>query len=321
MTTKVTHCPIWNMSDDLEAKYSHATGEYSVDNSPRAGGAYIVSLALVNSDLMYITDAEKVRLTTWLVTQRLKGNRQPTVTTQVLDTIKAAANLPVQDRAHRLLRLLAQRTDAVGSTSSISHTDPEALAWCEAVEGNEVFYFLQYLEEEGYITANHMMGGRSMVTVTVAGHQSIAEESSSLDSAQAFVAMWFSDDMVDAYEEGIAPGIRDAGFDPLRIDRKEHVNRIEEEIIAEIRRSRFVVADFTHGEAGERGGVYYEAGFAHGLGLPVVFTCHKTSLDTLHFDTSHFSHIVWEKPEDLREQLRNRIRAITGQGPISRDRE
>jgi hypothetical protein len=51
-------------------------------------------------------------------------------------------------------------------------------------------------------------------------------------------------------------GISDAGFEPLRINMKEHVNKICDEIIAEIRRSRFVVADYT----GQRGGVYYEAG-------------------------------------------------------------
>ena len=46
----------------------------------------------------------------------------------------------------------------------------------------------------------------------------------------------------------------------MRIDRHEHVNKIDDEIIAEIRRARFVVADFTHGDTGGRGSVYYEAG-------------------------------------------------------------
>ena len=61
----------------------------------------------------------------------------------------------------------------------------------------------------------------------------------------------------------------------MRIDQKEHLNRIDDEIIAEIRRTRFLVADCTQGETGPRGGVYYEAGFAHGLKIPVVmkFRC------------------------------------------------
>ena len=33
--------------------------------------------------------------------------------------------------------------------------------------------------------------------------------------------------------------------EPVRIDQKERLNKIDDEIIAEIRRSRFLVADFT----------------------------------------------------------------------------
>ena len=127
--------------------------------------------------------------------------------------------------------------------------------------------------------------------------------------------MWFDDAMVDYRNQGIVPAIERAGFKAFTIDRKEHVNKIEDEVIAEIRRSRFVVADFTHGPDGARGSVYYEAGFAHGLGLDVIFTCRADCLEGLHFDTSHYNHIVWTTPEDLREQLGARILAVIGEGP------
>ena len=119
----------------------------------------------------------------------------------------------------------------------------------------------------------------------------------------------------EAFEHGIEPAIKDTGFNPLRIDRKEHINKIDDEIIAELRRSRFIVADFTHGKDGARGGVYYEAGFAHGLNLPVIFTCREDAVETLHFDTEHYNHIVWSNPMELREKLKNRILAVIGEGP------
>ena len=127
--------------------------------------------------------------------------------------------------------------------------------------------------------------------------------------------MWFDDSMTDALDNGFELAIMDAGYKPFRIDRKEHINKIDDEIIAEIRRSRFLVADFTHGKDGARGGVYYEAGFARGLGLPVIFACREDVLDTLHFDTNHYNHIVWTDPVDLRGKLKNRILAVIGQGP------
>ena len=91
-----------------------------------------------------------------------------------------------------------------------------------------------------------------MATVSVDGYSRIADQVTNLDSSQAFVAMWFDDSMKDVYDNGIRPGIEEAGYSSLRIDEKPDVDKIDDEIIAEIRRSRFVVADFTHGDDGAR---------------------------------------------------------------------
>jgi len=122
---------------------------------------------------------------------------------------------------------------------------------------------------------------------------------------QAFVAMWFDASMDDAYERGIKPAIEAAGYRPYRIKEVEHNNKICDEILAEIRRSRFVVAEFT----GNRGGVYFEAGFAMGLERPVVWIVRAEDLEKGHFDTEHFNHITWTTVEDLKTKLQRRIEA------------
>ena len=137
--------------------------------------------------------------------------------------------------------------------------------------------------------------------------------------------MWFDDSLIEAWEKGFEPAITDAGYKPVRIDQIEHIDRIDDRIIAEIRRSRFVVADFTHRifddnyppeACGARGGVYYEAGYAHGLGIDVIFTCRNDLIDLVHFDTQQYNHIVWEAPDDLRAALTTRIAAVIGDGPF-----
>ena len=127
--------------------------------------------------------------------------------------------------------------------------------------------------------------------------------------------MWFDDSVVKAYDEGIAPAIEECGYEPKRIDRDPTVDKIDDAIISEIRRSRFLVADFTHGEKGARGGVYYEAGFAYGLEKPVIYTCRADMVDDLHFDTRQYAHIVWKTHQELREGLKDRILARIGEGP------
>jgi nucleoside 2-deoxyribosyltransferase len=52
-----------------------------------------------------------------------------------------------------------------------------------------------------------------------------------------------------------------------------------------------VVADLTHGNKG----AYWEAGYATGLGKPVIYTCEQSIWDRekTHFDTNHHLHIPW----------------------------
>ena len=64
-----------------------------------------------------------------------------------------------------------------------------------------------------------------------------------------------------------------------------------------------------------RGGVYYEAGFAHGMNIPVIFSCREDIIEDIHFDTRQYNHIVWKMPEDLKIGLTNRIAVVVGDGP------
>jgi nucleoside 2-deoxyribosyltransferase len=130
-------------------------------------------------------------------------------------------------------------------------------------------------------------------------------------SSTGFCAMWFDNEVLPLWLNVIEPTIRLAGYDPIKIDLKPHNEKIDDEIMASIRASRFVVADFTN----NRGGVYYEAGFAHGLGLPVIFMCREG--DSLHFDIRQYNCIFWtqNKLEEAQVQLKNRILATLGQGP------
>ena len=102
----------------------------------------------------------------------------------------------------------------------------------------------------------------------------------------------------------------------MRIDQKEHSNKVNDEIVAEIRRSKFLVADFTCEKEKVHGGVYYEAGFVQGLGVPVIWTVAKEPLGDVHFDTRQYNHIVWETPANPRALLKARIGAVIGDGPL-----
>ena len=344
MTGQIAACRIWDEDYKAIGQSIPEQSKVVVTESDRAGGGYVIPDS-VGRLIDGLDEGEKARLTTWLVDQRLQGNSCPTVTKEVVEYAIKRHQLPVYERADRLLKFLSEHTTVAGEPfflfehsedrgpfprDSLGHpiypdtpTNPiflRAMAWSEATSSDEISYLVSYLEEEGWVRETHK-GSRDGVIpsscqyrVTVSGHVRIADEASAADSSQVFVAMWFDDSLSSAYDEGIAPAIQDCGFEAKRIDRDPAVDKIDDAIIAEIRRSRFLVADFTHGNEGARGGVYYEAGFAHGLGIPVIFACRGDMIDKIHFDTRQYAHIVWNSTSELRNSLRDRILARIGEG-------
>ncbi len=79
------------------------------------------------------------------------------------------------------------------------------------------------------------------------------------------------------------------------------------------KRSRFLVADFTS----QRGGIYFEAGYALGLGLRVIWLVRSDKLKNVHFDTRQYNFIQWDNGEwaALQRALKNRIEVTIGAGP------
>ena len=105
----------------------------------------------------------------------------------------------------------------------------------------------------------------------------------------------------------IKAAVYNCGYDPILID-EQHIASdvtINDTLIAEIKKSKFIIADFTE----HKHGVYFEAGFALGQKKPVIYLCNKLQFNKTHFDTNHYSHIVYETLDELKEKLETKIEA------------
>ncbi len=281
--------------------------------SRRAGGQYRISgqaAATIRSG--YLDEVAKARLTTVLIDRRSEHEGVPIVDCTLVEEAKTALELQRPERAERLLKHIAEsELSSPDHPVALGHPIvPEALAYSESWNDGQVRMLLQHLEGEGWLTVEGLPD-EIQCTVTVSGHDHVAGAEEPI-GREAFVAMWFDTSMNDAYKNGIEPGIRDAGFVPMRIDEKKDANRIDDDILEAIRQARFIVADMTHGSEGVRGSVYFEAGFARGCGLEIIYCCHRGCIDQLPFDTRQYHHIVWDTPEELRAELVERIRARIG---------
>jgi len=128
---------------------------------------------------------------------------------------------------------------------------------------------------------------------------------------KAFMAMKFGDIDLNAVLENVfKPSVKMAGFDLFKLDDAPQAGLIDDRLRVEIQSSDFLIADLTHAN----NGAYWEAGYAEGLGKPVIYTCEKEQFDSpqkTHFDTNHHLTVVWDKnaPELAGDLLKATIRA------------
>jgi hypothetical protein len=116
-------------------------------------------------------------------------------------------------------------------------------------------------------------------------------------SRVAFMAMKFGDDELNAVvADCFKPAVAATGFTLNLLTDGQGAGCIDDQLRVAIRRSAFLLADLSHGNQG----AYWEAGFAEGLGKPVIYTCKQSVWDKerTHFDTNHLVTVMWS-PDDL----------------------
>ncbi|MBL8078950.1 MAG: hypothetical protein JNM55_13375 [Anaerolineales bacterium] len=120
---------------------------------------------------------------------------------------------------------------------------------------------------------------------------------------KCFIASAFGHEDVDAiYDSCIVPTLRKLSVTPLRVDRVEHNEEIHNKIFELIDSSDFVIADLTYA----RPSVYYEAGYATGKSMPVIYTVKGDHFSArgddlygnfrVHFDIQMKNIISWREP-------------------------
>jgi hypothetical protein len=321
----IIQCPITG----FEAEEFPPEGDFRRIRCRALGGAYEIT-GTADELLTQVSSGHRLKIATHVINERRSGIARPSISSATLAKVALVPPLKVMEKVHRLYRYVASQSPLMGTrlpysglvTPALTDFQNGAAAWTESPSFKEVRPLVVYAKESG-----HFANLEGAIQLTVPGWAYIEQlEWTERASQQAFVAMWFGPEVSGAYNDGIAPAVLDTGYSPMRIDQKEHSNRIDDEIIAEIRRSRFLIADFTCGVVDDgtktvaipRGGVYYEAGFAQGLGIPVIWMCRQDHIEHVHFDTRQFNHITWTDPADLRVKLKNRIGAVLGDGPLSR---
>lgn len=321
---KITTCPFCNSPSKL-----FLSGADVEDHVCTRCGRFLISGTMsAHLGAISLTEIQIANISGWI-----RMNDNPQIESDDLDYIKNLRTPTLGEKAEKFLRYCQKISPIVGEPvefdfARLNHTYSRMkffnevneeekkilynsaketfilLAQTWTMNPNELIYIIrEYLiNEKGFINGSV----NKSLLIQPKGWEYIERFTQhNVDQKIGFVAMWFNKSLNTLYDEIIAPAILEAGFNPLRIDRKEHNNKIDDEILVSIQKSRFVVADFT----GQRGGVYFEAGYAMGLNIPVIWLCSEEEMKNVHFDNRQYNFILWHADEigNLKERLKNRI--------------
>ncbi len=224
-------------------------------------------------------------------------------------------------KADYLLRHVRRRSRTLAEAVSFS---PAELAVGFCANKAELLFCLRYLAEKGWIEeeaanpnprkAGPQQGGGGVPSyrLTPAGWAALDAPSAPPGPPLAAVCLSLDKDADALWTQGLSAGLTAAGYTAVRLDGKEHANRITDDLVVSLRRSAVVVADLT----GQSPLAYFQAGVALGLGKPLFWTCEEgESRDRkLWLETRQYLVTPWtrDKLDEFARRLAQRVEAALG---------
>ena len=198
--------------------------------------------------------------------------------------------------------------DHVSKTGELAMLVEESLfAIIGAPSPDFAIALIRELENQGLVTGKMDIGVNPCLyyldaNLTLAGWQRYeAEKKGEISGNYGFIAMKFAkeneeDVSVAALDKLVKDVIKPAIKKHLPYQLQDLRDTARAGIIdnimrSEIRDAAFVIVDLTH----DNSGAYWEAGYAEGLGKPVIYICKKEKFEdtNTHFDTNHCTTVMW----------------------------
>ena len=242
------------------------------------------------------------KVSSWIREQNDEFNRNPNIDEKTFDKILEMRDKKIQEKFDLMMLHLSEYKN---------QQIPQKLhvrSW--ARDSNEFHKLFTRAIDNKLINGNTYMGvevGFSDFTFDGLVYiENLNEPNKS--SKNIFIAFNFDNELPEIFNTYVKEAIEELGFNYTIVTQNTttHDKAISDEIIAKLKSSRIVIADFTN----HRNSVYFEAGFAMGMKIPIIWTCQEGHEDDLSFDTRQYPHLVWKDGEDLKKQITDRIKVI-----------
>lgn len=266
---------------------------------------------LLDSFEPYFSDKSNFyKVSSWIYEQNHSFKTYPELNQEKFEEILKMRDKRIKEKFDLMMKTLV---DYDNRTFDKNEFQDKLLVRCWLRDENELNCLYQKAIEKSFVTGSEIFFDKyiylNFQKLTFDGHEYIEQlDEPNINSKQVFCAFYFSNDMQEIFDNDVKTAIEKCGLTYKRVSSSTtaHDTTINDEIIALIKSSRIVIADFTE----HRNSVYFEAGYALGMGIPVIWTCQKGHEKNLSFDTRQYPHIIWDDSEDLKKRLINRIKVL-----------
>ncbi len=273
-------------------------------------GKYIISRSLIESHDDFKRGKNNLyKISSWVYEQNHDFNSVPELRTDNFLKLLEIRDKKVQEKfdlmMHHLYRLHI-RQEKIDENILITR--------CWMKDEIEFYLYFQKAMDASLIDANvqNIMSGYKTImsfSLTFDGLQYVENlESPNRSSKNVFLAFNFETELNNIFSTYVREAVEESGLNCIIVNQNntEHDKSITDEIIGKLKSSRIIIADFTN----HRNSVYFEAGYAMGMKIPIIWTVQKGHDNDMSFDTRQYPHIVWESGEDLKKQVMDRIKVI-----------
>lgn len=238
------------------------------------------------------SDPKQLALASYAIRKMQASSKRPKLSREFFASLNGRTLPTPAEASDNLLIWIAEKADGRPSAQIQVTPDPGLLATIGVVEPGDVAWIFDSLKSQRLL--NETFGNKVVLhNLTAKGWQRFEDlKRARVSSNFAFFARKFDNpDLDQVFDKCLRDAVAQTGYELRTVTQRAGL--VDAVIEDEIRRCRFLIADLSDDNAG----AYWEAGFAEGLGKPVIYICRSRSNGEekkTHFDANHRQTVRWD---------------------------
>ncbi|CAM4210807.1 hypothetical protein L1N85_14100 [Paenibacillus alkaliterrae] len=232
------------------------------------------------------------------IREQTDRDERVTLSIEDLDLIKNCPKIPVsiEDKGGRLLQYLYRHSEGPGEAVVI-HPLTHSFNLTYSPNLQELVYIIEKLREEQLIIREGMT-----FKLTEIGWSEAAARAGGRKLKSCFVLLSDDRELSKQWSESVLPKLEQCGYLPSLFNQSGVENR-DNQSLQLISESKLIIADLTNLSPE----VYFAAGYALGMNVPVIWTVKHNDRDKLNVQTRLIRPFVWDTAEELAVLLQQRL--------------